>query len=287
MSDVQGLTEDELRQEREFLLRSLSDLDAELAAGDIDHHDYIALKDGYTARAAAVLRALDGTPPVEAAALPAAASPAAASPAAASPPSSRTVTRGRAPRWRAPLVATVVAAFAIGAGLLVAHRSGQRLPGQTVTGSISGSAAQQLSDALTDLNNGKYLDALKVYDQVIKDDPRNAEALAYRGWILRITGKAGNDPSLIDRGLQSIRDAEAAEPTYPDAHFFAGEILLRDKGDAAGAVTEFRLVLSNDPPASIVPEVQGELNAALAAAGTPASGVSPSSTAPASSPTGR
>ena len=279
MSDVQGLTEDELRQEREFLLRSLSDLDAELAAGDIDHHDYIALKDGYTARAAAVLRGLDaleGTPPGVAATVP----------EPASPPSSRTGSPGRAPRWRAPLVATVVAAFAIGAGLLVAHRSGQRLPGQTVTGSISGSSVQQLSDALTDLNNGKYLDALKVYDQVIKDDPRNAEALAYRGWILRITGKAGNDPSLIDRGLQSIRDAEAAEPTYPDAHFFAGEILLRDKGDAAGAVTEFRLVLSNDPPASIVPEVQGELSAALAAAGTPASGVSPSSTAHPSSPTG-
>ena len=39
-----------LFEERDFLLSSLSDLDAELSAGDIDQHDYITLKDGYTAR---------------------------------------------------------------------------------------------------------------------------------------------------------------------------------------------------------------------------------------------
>ena len=48
-----------LEQEREFLLRSLDDLDRERAAGDMDEQDYRALRDGYTARAAAVLRALE------------------------------------------------------------------------------------------------------------------------------------------------------------------------------------------------------------------------------------
>lgn len=43
-------------EEREFLLRSLRDLDAEFAAGDIDEADYHTLRDDYTARAAALLR---------------------------------------------------------------------------------------------------------------------------------------------------------------------------------------------------------------------------------------
>jgi hypothetical protein len=48
-----------LEQEREFLLRSLADLDDEYEAGDIEDHDYRSLTDDYTARAAAVLRAIE------------------------------------------------------------------------------------------------------------------------------------------------------------------------------------------------------------------------------------
>ena len=50
---------DALQQEREFLLRSLRDLEAEHQAGDIDETDYGSLRDDYTARAAAVLRAIE------------------------------------------------------------------------------------------------------------------------------------------------------------------------------------------------------------------------------------
>ena len=49
-----------LIDEREHLLTSLDDLDAELAAGDIDRDDYEMLRDDYTARTAALSRALDG-----------------------------------------------------------------------------------------------------------------------------------------------------------------------------------------------------------------------------------
>jgi hypothetical protein len=49
----------ELEEERRFLLRSLTDLERELEAGDVDSHDYEVLRDGYTARAAAVIRQID------------------------------------------------------------------------------------------------------------------------------------------------------------------------------------------------------------------------------------
>src|SRR5437773_2437915 len=47
-----------LEEQRRFLLQSIRDLDREHAAGDLDEEDYRTLKDDYTARAAAVLRAL-------------------------------------------------------------------------------------------------------------------------------------------------------------------------------------------------------------------------------------
>ena len=48
----------DLEAERDFLLRSLDDLEVERGAGDIDDEAYQQLHDDYTARAAAVLRAL-------------------------------------------------------------------------------------------------------------------------------------------------------------------------------------------------------------------------------------
>jgi hypothetical protein len=45
-----------LEEERDFLLRSLRDLDREHEAGEIEEDDYRSLRDGYTARAASVLR---------------------------------------------------------------------------------------------------------------------------------------------------------------------------------------------------------------------------------------
>ena len=46
-----------LEEEREFLLQSLRDLEREREAGDIDDADYARLRDDYTTRAAATLRA--------------------------------------------------------------------------------------------------------------------------------------------------------------------------------------------------------------------------------------
>jgi len=242
-------SDDELLEERDFLLDSLADLDAELAAGDIDQHDYLSLKDGYTARAAAVLRAID--PHRESAPVPVIA-------VGPAQPGSR---------WRVPAVIVGVGAVAIAAGLLVAGNSGQRLPGATATGAVSPTGpSAQLGQARADLGNGKYLDALKIYDGVIHQDPRNAEALAYRGWILRLTGVSAKDDALIAKGLASVQAAEAADPTYPDAHFFSGEILLRDRGDGTGAAAEFRAFLADNPPSAMVPEVQLELSSALAQA---------------------
>ena len=48
-----------LETERDFLLRSIADLDIERASGNLDDERYRALKDDYTARAASVLRSIE------------------------------------------------------------------------------------------------------------------------------------------------------------------------------------------------------------------------------------
>ena len=49
---------EQLEQERDFLLRSLDDLELEHESGGIDDESYAELHDDYTARAAAAIRAL-------------------------------------------------------------------------------------------------------------------------------------------------------------------------------------------------------------------------------------
>ena len=57
----------QLEEERDFLMRSLDDLELEHDSGGIDDESYAELHDDYTARAAAVIRTLragvDVTPP--------------------------------------------------------------------------------------------------------------------------------------------------------------------------------------------------------------------------------
>ncbi len=257
--DLSVLSDDELAEERDFLLRSLRDLEAERSAGDVDDHDYAVLEEGYTARAAAVLHALDGRRD---------AAGDETVPGAARPLRSRL-------RPRSVIVAAVVVVFAVAAGILVARNAGQRLPGQTVSGSTPGSQVQQLlAKAAADVQANDILGALKTFQQVLAIDPRNVEALAGQGWLVAITGNTAHDRSLLDRGLASIRSAEQIDPSYASAHFFAGSILL-DEGDAKGAVTEFQQYLTADPSSPQAALVRKDLQTAQAlAAGTLPPGVS-------------
>jgi len=241
-----------LEQEREFLLRSLDDLDRERAAGDMDEQDYRALRDGYTARAAAVLRALERAQnPTGVDASPD------RGPAPAAPASS----------LRPIIVAALVGGVAVGAGLLVAGSAGDRLPGQTASGSLPAGEADRLAQARRLLSQRKTVEAIKKFDEVLRTDPRQPEALAYRGWLLRLAGAAASAPQLIDRGQRSVEAAIAADPSYPDAHFFLGVILLEDRKQPAAAVGELRQFLASNPPPGVRSAVEEVLNRALADSG--------------------
>lgn len=222
----------------EFVRRSLDDLEREYAAGELSEEDYLALRAKYEQRSAE--------------------------------PSTTTAAPRRS-LWRPLLWVVVVAALGVSAALLVAQSAGERLPGEPASGSITPTGpSEKLLRAQSLVSQGKVLDAVKLYDEVLLDDPRNAVALAQRGWLLRLTGRQGGDRTLIDKGLAYIDRAIASDPRYGEARFFRGMILYEDKGDAAGAVPEFRAFLGSDPPRDMIPLVEDILDRALrdSAAGT-------------------
>ncbi len=247
----------ELEEERDFLLRSLEDLDRERDAGDIEETDYAALKDEYTVRAAAVLRAIEAA---RAETATVAVEPAPDVSEDASRPSRR-------PR-RIAVVAGVVALVAVAATLVV-RSAEDREPGEPATGDIAetgsaGTVEGELTRARRLIGEGQTLAAIQTYDAILERDPRQPEALTYRGWLVRLAGRQSGNTELMDKGLEYLNRAVAADPSYPDAHFFRGLVLYQDKGDAAAAVPELQAFLAAGPPPEMVALVQDLLRRAQA-----------------------
>lgn len=253
-----SVDEEQLRlaEERDFLLASLDDLEAERAAGDLTDADYVALRAGYERRAVEVLSALDAD-----SALAADEDRPEQDELAAPSPGER----GRR-RWaRRALAAAAAAGVALGAGLVVDGSAGNRLPTQTITGSVPAGLGNDLADAQVALVKGDDLQALKLFQAVLAVQPDEPEALAYSGWIVANTGAASNQLSLVARGIASMQSAVRADPSYPDAHLLLGLARL-GSGDPAGAVTELRRYLALHPPPQAARAAQTALAKAEAAA---------------------
>jgi len=234
---------DDLRDEQQFLLRSLRDLDNERAAGDIDEADYATLRDGYISRTAAITRELNGAD-------------------VAAP----TINRNW---WRRLLVVACVVAAGAGAGIWVARQSGQRLPGQSSSGAIEQSSSGLLASA-RQLNFSDPGKAIELYTQVLKLEPDNAEALTYRSWILALTARAatGSVKQLaLVTAVNDLLRAQKVDNEYPDAHCFLGIVYFRFLNSASLAKPQLDTCKAMNPPKevqSFVDAIVTEVNKALA-----------------------
>ena len=219
----------DLEDERRFLLRSLRDLDAELAAGDVDHGDYDTLRDGYTKRAADVLRDIEEGK----AALP--------------PPPER--------RWPRRLAAVaVVVLVAVGAGWFVARSSGQRLEGDEITGGVARDDTAVLLAQARALLGVDPRGAQALYERVLAERPEHPEALTYSGWLLFTASGGASDElraAAVAAAKEQLARAVAADATYPDPHCFLAVIAANADDDAATARAEVDRCLALDPPAEV------------------------------------
>jgi cytochrome c-type biogenesis protein CcmH/NrfG len=251
-----------LESERDFLLRSLKDLESEREAGNLDDDRYQALKDDYTARAAAVLRSIEeGRDAV-----------------AARPPVGKK---------RKLLTGGAVLAFVLVAALALAAAAGKRHDGQTVTGNaqsgdtrraaLEQQAKDHPDDPTAHLVYARYLlevqdwtEAVKQYLTAAKLDPKNPEANAYAGWMLfqvATNAEPTQKGELTSGALDRLDAAVAASDSYADAFFFRGMVKFRGIGDAKGAVPDFERFLALVPNGPLNENVKAVLDQARQQAG--------------------
>lgn len=242
MSD---LSREQLESERDFLLASLDDLEAERAAGGIDDESYRTLHDDYTARAAATIRALrDGVD--------------------ARPAAPATSWRRRA------LVICGIALFAVAAGLSLALALGARLPGQTASGNSSASGdrsaaadvRRQRLEAAVAANpddvagrlllarfleaDGDLSGALEQYDAVLVIDPNSADAHAQAGRLLYLVAARAprkDAAGLVAKATERLDRAVELDPEYADARFFRAIVRANEYGDFLGAQQDLQRYL--------------------------------------------
>ena len=158
-----------------------------------------------------------------------------------------------------------LAAFGIGAGWLVAVSSGQREPGDTLSGDIRSSSIDELAkaseytgQATAALQNGDsqaaveaYKSALDAYRTVLDQQPENTEALTYRGWLLHalaLQASADIAQQLDDDALASLNRAIEVDPSYADARIFRAIIFQRQGRNAEAAVDLDAVDPSQVPP---------------------------------------
>jgi len=189
-------------EEVAFLRRSLADLEAEFAAGDLDAEDHARLRDEYTTRLARALRGEEVDGP---------------GPGSESGAGTGQFGRSGGRRWLRPAAwGLFVVALAVAAGLLVARSSGSRTTGQALTGEIREPTSQRLDQCLQLSQGTDVVGAVKCYDEVLKDQPSSVEALTYRGWTLARTGV----PALLQVASGNLDQAVSLDPSYADARVF-------------------------------------------------------------------
>ena len=273
------MTPDEPDDELAFLLDSLEDLERERAAGDLSQADHVALRDRYTRQAAQVLRARqrdevvgleERTDRDEDVPRPTA--------AGAKPPVRRP---------RALLVGGVLVLGAALAVTLVVTQTGARLPGQTASGSVSLSPGAQMRRTLAQAqaleSSGDDAQALRLFSQVLAQDPTQPEALAESGWLEFEAGAKSQDAAVLSQAQDTEQTAERAEPGAYVPHLYLGSMLLAE-GSATGAVSQYRQFLADGPPSAEVHVARALITEAFRQAGQPvpavvtAAGATPSTT---------
>jgi tetratricopeptide (TPR) repeat protein len=245
-----------LEDQRDFLVRSLADLRAERAAGDIGEEDFAALLARDEGRLSAVRAELAELDRAEA--------------EAPAPPTPDPRPRPR--RRRRWLAAVAAAALAAGATLLAIELASPRVPGEPATGSTPGTVAAELDEAAALVNQGTTAalsEALALYRSVLKAEPDQPQALAETGYLEWEAGFSAADAAQEDQGKALVARSLAVEPDDFAAHLFLGTIDLEQGHDARAAVSQYRAFLAEHPPKARVQEAAGLITQAFRSAGDP------------------
>jgi tetratricopeptide (TPR) repeat protein len=257
---IRDQAREDLEVERDFLLRSLQDLDEEHRLGDVSDEDYARLHDSYTARAADVLRAIGATgqSAIRASAqdegLDETKTADKVGHEAKETGSTRASTTKVVTRNRGFLIGGVLSVLAgIVVALVVANTSA-RLPGDTATGSgpslsIQQTEAREITQGEVLEEEGQYPEALQVFQKVITQDPVNAVALSEVGWLEFEAGTQGSSRVSLQEGQSTEERAVSVDPGLPAGHAYLGSMYFFE-GNPTLAVIQYSQFIADRPTAS-------------------------------------
>ena len=200
------MAHDSSENEKYFLLKSLDDLDGELAKGDITEKDYAQLTRNYKRRLIKLTK---------------------------QETSSRNEPKlhNAKKTWFTVLFLVVLALIS---GIAIANSSGERTGSETITGSIRKSTVTKLQEAQRLLSDSeKWGEAISIYDEVLEDQPSNVEALTYRAWLQYRLGE-GSDPL-----IKAWKEVRILKPGFADAIVFL-TIALSDESRFSEALAELQ-----------------------------------------------
>ncbi|MDG2300593.1 MAG: hypothetical protein P8L22_02375 [Acidimicrobiales bacterium] len=185
-------------EQKEFLLKSLHELDQEFENGNLSLDDHEMLVQRYTRELANVTEA------------------------------KKVVDSGSEPkkgyRTKALVWSLGIVLLGAAAGVTISQTSGARSSGESITGSIRKSVSSQISEAQMLLGNrDRWGEAIEIFDDVLETQPSNVEALTYRAWL---NYQSGGE---VSAQIKAWEEVLFIEPGYSDALVFLS-ISLSNEG---------------------------------------------------------
>jgi len=151
--------------------------------------------------------------------------------------------RGSSP-FRMVLFSALLVGFGALLGLSIRSFIQPRMEGMTITGGagggmpgmpmsspapVAGVRAADLAAAHADVEVGRFVEAIPVYERILREDPHNLEALIHLGVSLAGTGQ-------VERGLAELDRALGMDPDNLHALWGKAQALFDVKGDYAASI---------------------------------------------------
>lgn len=200
--------------QRDHLLSSIEDLDAELAAGDITAEDHRRLRDSYVSKAGDVIERIEhhhhyGVPRA-----------------------------GRRSLDLTKLAVVVgVLVVAVVAGIALKNALGSRSDGGSLTGTDS------FAGRLAGCQQRDPADSLGCFDELLREAPGNPDALTYRAWAQYRLGEKAAAVAVFQEVVTNHAD-------YPDVRVFRA-VAAKDDADWPAARAELDALWALNPPQQI------------------------------------
>ena len=162
-------------------------------------------------------------------------------------PNTQPRARVRRPRWL--ILGLFCVALAL--GVILYGTIAPRQAGNSATGSLSLSHAQQVQQLLiqaeADIANANTSTALVAYEQVLSLDSNNVVALTQSGWLDFSAGSKAKDAPVIEVGIKNLEKAVAIAPRDPAPRLYLAIVAASTPGNATTAKREFEIFLTLGP----------------------------------------